>query len=118
MGVDKGYGSGKAPKRVGIPKEYDVTTYLGRSQAVNSSIDPKTARQRQKSFKDLAGPAAGAGMLAATVAGAAAGAPFMPFVAPIAGLAYVASKGKHRAEVKAQKKENKLKPMRGQRGGR
>jgi|DEB3_MinimDraft_2_1074329.scaffolds.fasta_scaffold01406_3 uncharacterized protein (DUF885 family) len=118
MGVDKGYGTGRPVKRTSIPKEYDVTTYLGRSQAVNSSIDAKTARQRQKSFKDLVGPAAGVGMVATTIAGAAAGAPFMPFVAPIAGMAYIASKGKHRAEVKAQKKANKLKPMRGQSGGR
>ena len=118
MGVDKSYGSGKSPKRVGVPKEYDVTSYLGRSQAVNSSISKATARQRRNSFKDLAGPVAGLGVLATTVAGGALGAPFMPFVAPIAGMSYVASRGKARAERKAKKEEIKLKPMRGQRGGR
>lgn len=100
------------------PPAYDVTTYLGRSQAVNSSIDSATAKKRQNSFKDLAGPVAGAAMLGATVAGGLAGAPFVPFVAPLAGLSYIASKGKARAERKSQKKANKMKPIRGQMGGR
>jgi hypothetical protein len=100
------------------PKEYDVTSYLGRSQYVNSTIDAKTAKQRQKDFKNIAGPVAGIGMLGATVLGGALGAPFLPAVPVLGSLAYVASKGKKRAEAKAQKKANKLKPMRGQVGGR
>jgi hypothetical protein len=97
------------------PPEYDVNTYLGRSQHVNSSIDAATAKKRQNSFKDLAGPVAGAAMLATTVAGGLAGAPFVPFIAPIAGLSYIANKGKERAERKSHKKP---KPIRGQMGGR
>jgi hypothetical protein len=99
--------------------QYDLNSYLGRSQYVNSTIDSKTAKKRQNAFKDLAGPVSGAAMLGTTVAGAALGAPFMPFVAPIAGLAYVASRGKARSERKesnakasaAAVKRNRPKPV-------
>lgn len=86
-------------------KNYDVTSYLGRSQYVNSTIDSKTAKKRQRSFKKTIGPAAGVGMAGLTVGGALAGAPFMPFVAPIAGLSYIANEGKKRAEKKAHNKK-------------
>jgi len=79
---------------------YDLDSYLGRSQYVNSSIDKKTARQRQNSFKDIVGSAAGVGMIGLAAAGALVGAPIGPAVAPMAGLAYIASKGKQRAERK------------------
>lgn len=86
-------------------KNYDVTSYLGRSQYVNSTIDSKTAKKRQRSFKKTIGPAAGVGMAGLTVGGALAGAPFIPFVAPIAGLSYIANEGKKRAEKKAHNKK-------------
>lgn len=79
---------------------YDLDSYLGRSQYVNSSIDKKTAKQRQNSFKDTVGPAAGVGMGVLAAGGALIGAPLGLAVAPMAGLAYIASKGKQRAERK------------------
>jgi hypothetical protein len=104
------------------PPQYDVTSYLGRSQYVNSTIDAKTAKLRQKQFKKVIGPAAGIGMLAASVGGAIVGAPFMPAVLPLAAMSYVAAKGKdsaeRRAHRKGERKAERAKTIREQTRGR
>lgn len=116
MGVDKSYGSGKPAKRVGIPKEYDVTTYLGREHHVNSTISNKVARQREKSFRAATVPAAKAAFLGVAAVGSAvslaAGQPSVAMTIPAAISSYLldqANKGQMKANYRKASVKRSLK---------